>query len=570
MEKLTLEKVSVAEAYLTLLKSRGVDYLFGNAGTDFASIIEALAKSQATGTPAPTPVTCPHENTAQHMAIGYYLATGRPQTTMVHVGVGTANGILGLMNAFRGNVPMLFSAGRAPNSEDTYKGHRTDDINWTQEMYDQAGMLRESVKWDYELRNGEQLETVVDRALAIMKSEPLGPAYLTLPRDVLAMEMERFSYWSESRHAPAAPPAPNPNALAEAASILAAAERPLILTSAAGRDPDVLGNLGRLAERFAIPVIQTRSRFISIATNNPMDLGIDPAPYIGDADAVLAVECPVPWIPTGAAPPPETKIIHLAPDPHFSFIPIRGHACDVALSSATGLGLALLEDAMAELEKGAAVRIDARRKELAQRRQSLLDYRTAQLVQAEIASPMTKPWVSHCVDRIKEADGIVVNEIGVDSQFMRITRPLELFSPMAASGLGSGLGAALGAKLAHPDKLVIGTYGDGAYMFGNPVASHFVGAEMELPILHVVFNNGRWNAVKSATGGVEPGGYAERSNRPPLTYLDAQANYEKVVEVCGGYGERVADPADLPAALERALKAVKVEKRQAVLNVVMA
>lgn len=570
MERKTLENVSVAEAYLTLLKERGVDYLFGNAGTDFAPVIEALAKSQATGTPAPTPVTCPHENTAQHMAIGYYLATGRPQTTMVHVGVGTANGILGLMNAFRGNVPMLFTAGLAPNSEDTYKGHRNSDINWTQEMYDQAGMLRESVKWDYELRNGEQVETVVDRALAIMKSEPLGPAYLTLPRDVLAMEMERFSYWAESRHAPAAPPAPNPDALAQAAAILAQAERPLIVTSSAGRNPDVMENLGSLAQRFAIPVIQTRSRFISIATDHPMDLGGDLAPFIGEADAVLAVECPVPWIPTRHAPPADARIIHLAPDPLFSFIPIRGHACDVALASATGLGLALLEDAMAEHEKGARGRIDRRRKKLARRRQALVEERSARLQRAETASPIVKPWVSHCVDRIKESDGIVVSEMGVDPQFMETTRPLGLFSPMAASGLGSGLGAALGAKLAHPDKLVIGSYGDGAYMFGNPLASHYVGAEMELPVLHVVLNNGRWNAVKSATGGVEPGGYAERSNRQPLTYLDAHSNYEKAVEVCGGHGEQVSEADALPAALDRALKAVSVEKRQAVVNVICA
>jgi acetolactate synthase-1/2/3 large subunit len=98
---------------------------------------------------ASRPVTCP-ENTAQRQSV--VLATGRPQLTMHHVNVGTANAMNGLLNAARGQVPILFTAGRTPINEDTLKGHRTLDIHWTQEMYDQAAMVRESVKWDYELR----------------------------------------------------------------------------------------------------------------------------------------------------------------------------------------------------------------------------------------------------------------------------------------------------------------------------------------------------------------------------------------------------------------------------------
>ena len=87
----TLKDCSVADAYLAILADRGIEYLFANAGTDFAPLIEALAKAQALGTPHPQPITCPHENTGQHMAIGYYLVTERPQMTMMHVNVGTAN-----------------------------------------------------------------------------------------------------------------------------------------------------------------------------------------------------------------------------------------------------------------------------------------------------------------------------------------------------------------------------------------------------------------------------------------------------------------------------------------------
>ena len=91
----SITDVSVAEAYLTLLAERGIDYLFANPGSDFGPIIEGLARAQATGAPCPTPITCPHENVATHMAVGYYLVTGRAQAVMVHTNVGTANGLLG-------------------------------------------------------------------------------------------------------------------------------------------------------------------------------------------------------------------------------------------------------------------------------------------------------------------------------------------------------------------------------------------------------------------------------------------------------------------------------------------
>src|SRR3954468_11553264 len=94
----TIASGTVADAYLALLADRGIDYLFANAGTDFAPIIEAYAKAQAFGTKVPQPVTVPHENVAINMAQGYYLKSGRPQAVMVHVNVGTANAICGIIN----------------------------------------------------------------------------------------------------------------------------------------------------------------------------------------------------------------------------------------------------------------------------------------------------------------------------------------------------------------------------------------------------------------------------------------------------------------------------------------
>src|SRR5215471_9371390 len=224
MSRKEIAATSVAEAYLALLADRGVEILFANAGTDFAPIVEAYAKAAHSGVAAPKPLIATHENLALSMAHGYAIASGKVPAVMVHVSVGTANALCGVFNAARENVPILFTAGRSPLTEEGLEGARDTYIHWAQEMFDQAGMLREMVKWDYELRNGAQLETVVDRALSIATSPPEGPVYLSLPREVLAEKLPGFSYDAPSRRVAASPPAPDQRAIGEVARLIAAAQ----------------------------------------------------------------------------------------------------------------------------------------------------------------------------------------------------------------------------------------------------------------------------------------------------------------------------------------------------------
>src|SRR5712664_4089224 len=178
MARKELKVDSVAEAYLALLAERGIEYLFANAGTDFAPIVEAYAKAAHSGLPAPKPLLATHENLAMSMAHGYAAASGKVPAVMVHVSVGTANALCGVFNAARANVPILFTAGRSPLTEEGLAGARDTYIHWAQEMFDQAGMLREIVKWDYELKRGDQAATTVDRAMEIATTSPQGPVYL--------------------------------------------------------------------------------------------------------------------------------------------------------------------------------------------------------------------------------------------------------------------------------------------------------------------------------------------------------------------------------------------------------
>ena len=558
---------TVAEAYLSLLKARGIDWLFANAGTDFAPIIEGLARGAGAGLAMPEALAVPHETVAVGMAHGYYLASGRPQAVMVHVNVGTANALMGLLNAARDNIPIFFTSGRTPVTDGGRVGSRDLPIHWGQEMYDQAGMLREYVKWDYELRYGEQVERIIDRALAIAMSEPRGPVYLSLPREALAAPVEDFSYGDAPVMQAPAPPWPAPEAIEQAADILAAAERPLIVAGRGTSTEQGYAALADIAMRFAIPVAHFWPSRLALATDHPMHVGFDSGPWLEDADAVLVLDAMVPWIPKRHALPDDCRVIQIGPDPLFADLPMRTFPASLAIAAAVPAALDALGAALAArgLDQAEAT---ARRRERITLRNADRQEALHATVEAGRGTPMSPAWISHCLDRAKDPDAVLFNELACDPAAMTFSRPGCFFSHSLAGGLGWGLPAALGAKLADRDRLVIAAVGDGSYMFANPVACHQVGEALRLPVLTVVFNNGVWNAVRKSTASVYPEGHAVRSNRMPLSSLEPSPRFEMVAQASGGYGERVETAAALPAALERALHAVRSEKRQALLNII--
>lgn len=555
---------SVAEAYLHLLKSRGVDWLFANAGTDFAPIIEALTKGGEDGRAMPEAVAITHENVAVGMAHGYYQLTGRPQAVMFHVNVGTANALMGLINAARDNVPILFTSGRTPITESGRTGSRDLPIHWGQEMFDQGGMLREVVKWDYEHRYGEQIEAVVDRALATAMSEPRGPVYLSLPREALAEPFDGAAIQVDTTMPAPAKSAPNAEAIDQALELLSNADRPLVIVgrgSAGTFEP-----LAALADRLELPVVHFWASRLGMATDHPLHVGFDHAGWIEEADVILTIDAMVPWIPDRHHLAEGCRTIQLGPDPYFGNLPMRSFPADLAIAADPGTALLAMVDASdARRHSGS----DERRGRLVERIDVARKIRTERTL-AGRTTPMSAFWISHCVDQVKPDDAIVVTELGVDVGAMTFTKPDGLLSHSLAGGLGWGVPAALGAKLAAPDRLVIAAIGDGSYMFANPTACHQVAEALDIPLLTIVFNNGVWNAVRKSTKAVYPDGRASRANRMPLSSLSPAPDYEKIVEVSRGHGERIEDPDALPDALERAVSMVMNERRQVLLNVVCA
>jgi acetolactate synthase-1/2/3 large subunit len=564
----TPRETTAAEVLLRALKAHGIDYFFANPGTDFAPIVEDFARSRRQGAAVPEPMVIPHENTAVSMAHGVYMMTGQPQAVMVHTTVGTGNTLNTLINASRDHVPMLLLAGRTPITEGDAHGGRSRHIHWAQEMFDQAGLVREVVKWDYELRTPEQAADVVARAMEIMMASPPGPAYLMLPREVVGGTVRLSNAPLVQRAVPAAP-YPDPRAVETLAEMIVAAERPVIIAANSGRTDEGVAALTSLAEHFALPVISYNHRHLCIPWSHPMSQGFKPGPLVKDADLIVVVDCDVPWINQYDEPPSaECRVAHLGVDPSFARYPMRSYRSDIAIAGDTAVILRALDAAVGRVTAPTAPGIAKRRKVLTDRAATIRKEWAEKASATGKADAIKPEWLSHCLGAVLPKEAIVVNEYPLMPDHCPRELPGTYFGLSPAGGLGWGFGAALGAKLAARDRLVVATLGDGAYVFANPTACHWVSAKQDLPILIVVFNNQLYGAVRRATLSMYGDGVAAEDDGRLLADLSPSPAFEKLVEASGGYGECVPKPAELPAAIERALAVVTREKRQALLNVI--
>ena len=551
-----------AEAFLRALADHGVDYFFCNPGTDFPPIVEAFGRAKKTNAKVPKPILVPHENLAVGMAHGAYLMTGRPQAVMVHTTVGTANTINNLINVSRDRVPLILAAGRTPITEKGSFGSRTRPIQWGQEMFDQAGMVRELVKWDYELRMPGQVGDVVARGAEVAMAHPRGPVYLMLPREPLSAPLTEPIAPIKPRPQ-AAPVQPDGQAIATLAEWIAAAERPLIVASLLL--PEAVPLLAHLAERCAIPVVMHNSRTVCLPSSHPMHFGFEPGALLADADLVIVLESDVPWIPHLQHPPAGCRVAHVAEDPFFVRYPMRSFPSDLAVQAGCINALEALVKAVEPRLQMADARIAARRARLTER----MRLRRAQLAKDSAAGGTISPaYLSRVIGETVGDDAIIFNEYPLRPDHCAREKPGSFFALGPAGGLGWGFGAALGAKLAAPDAFVVATLGDGAYMFANPTVGHWVSATHNLPILTVVFNNSRYGAVRNATLSMFKDGAAGENDGRTFADLDASPAYEAMAMAQGAYAERVEKPADLPNALLRAREAVVSGRRQALLNVI--
>ena len=546
-----------AESLLDGLSLSGIQYMFANAGTDFPPIIEALARRDPSA--APVALTIPHETAAVAMAHGAYLVTGRAQAVMVHVNVGLANSVMGVINAASDNIPMLVMSGRTPISERGRKGARMTPIQYGQEMFDQTSLVRDLVKYSYEMRYPEQGKQLVMRAMSLATSEPQGPVYLSLPKEPLSEIVPETT----QTHHPMPPSAtkilPDPEAIIKLARLLETASNPVIICQRGDTEGRLSKALSTLAAKHGIAVFEPFLLRNVLHSNDPALQGYH-ASGPSDADLIIVLDSDTPWIEATNAPGPETIVVHIGPDPHFARMPVRGFRTDLAISSDSVEAILAL-DREARAPSAALQRSKALAQSATQRRDA------AQVkAKAGDTNPMSAEWISHCVSEIMDEEAVAFSELGLLPAYMTLKGPNRLFNNVHAGGLGWAMPAALGAQLMRPDRLTIACMGDGSYMFANPVACHQIAEALRLPILTIIKNNAMWNAVRRSVVNGYPDGSAAMSNTVPLTSLEPLPDFAAIARASRAHAERIEDGRELPAALQRAVGIIRTEKRQVLLD----
>lgn len=556
------ETATAAALLIETLREAGVRYIFANFGSDHPAIIEALAADRERGITSPAVILCPHEYTALSIAHGYTAVTDEPQAVMVHTDVGTANLGGAVHNATRSRIPVLIFAGLTPFTLDgELPGTRNTHINHLQDVPDQHALVRQYVKWNYDIRTGRNVPQLVLRGLQLAQSAPAGPVYLTGAREVLSEEVPRPEVDRGQWSAVARQPAPS-DLVTELAARLRSARRPVIVTSYLGRRPTAVSKLVAVAERYAVPVVEHQAEVLSFPHLHPLHLGDDPHPIIRDADLILAIETDAPWIADSGRPPADSSIWIVNEDPLQERIPLWYAPGDHFIRAD---GERLLEQI---LELGPIN--DDRAPQLAviaAQSAALRAEWTLAAKQDLAARRLTAASVAHVLASLIDDETIVLNETISEAPTVWKQLPRQLPGTLfgnRGSSLGWSGGGALGVKLAARDRTVVSLVGDGTFFLAVPASASWVADTYGLPVLTVVLDNGGWNATKRNLRRQHPGEHADRTDRYWVN-LQQSADLPGIATAAGGaWGATVRSLEELEPALRAGLEQVSTGRSSVV------
>jgi acetolactate synthase I/II/III large subunit len=474
-------------------------------------------------------------------------------------------------------LPVMLFAGRAPYTlRGELPGSRDTYVHFVQDPFDIASIVRPYVKWEYSLPSGIVVKEALARALAFAHSDPPGPVYMMLPRETLAEQ------WDDA-DMPAYPPARYGSVQAGGieqarvdaiARALMAAENPIALTAYLGRKPGAVAVLDRLARACGVRVAEFNSIDLNIPQASPCFAGFDPLPLLEQADLGLLLDSDVPYIPQHAVRAGAIQWIQIDIDPLKSDFPMWGFPTDMRIQGDCATVLQQVLDAVeAHADDAYRRRVAARVASWSSAREAAAKRRAAASANKGASGALNPAFVFATLDAKLSQDDIVINEAirnaPILQQHITRTKPGS-YVGLAGGGLGFSGGMALGLRLAQPDRRIVQVIGDGGFHFSSPDSVYAVAQQYQIPVLTVVLDNGGWQAVKSAVQRVYPNGTAAETDQFQSRLTSGrqgeQRGFSDVGRAFGAHGERVTEPDDLAAAIDRCFAALD-DGKAAVLHV---
>ena len=541
-------KVTGAQALFRSLEGEGVDTIFGIPGGAILPAYDPLLDSSVRH------VLTRHEQGAGHAAEGYAWATGKVGVCMATSGPGGCNLVTALADAKMDSVPIVAITGQVPTPVVGNDAFQEADI---------TGITMPVTKHNFLVTDPGQVAETIREAFHIASTGRPGPVLVDIPKDVLVNETTWK--WPERLALPGYKPTTkgNQRQVVEAVKMILRAERPVLYVGGGVIKAEAWKELHELATTGRLPVVTTLMARGAFPDSHELCLGM-PGMH-GNYTAVTAMQRADLLVALGSrfddrvtgkldAFAPDAQVIHVDIDPaeigknRKADVPIVGDCRDV-------IGKLSAELAKRQEEAGGPPDRSAWLGQLDRWRETY-PYRYDQPSDGPL-----KP--QYCIERLYEAAGgedtIVVAGVGQHqmwaSQFWRFETPRSWINSGGLGTMGFAVPAALGAKAGRPDKRVVAIDGDGCFQM---TCQELATSTTEgIPFVTAVINNAYLGMVRQWQELF----YSERYSQVHLTY--DTPDYVKLAEAYGAVGLRVEHPAEVDAAIE---KAMSIEDRSVVID----
>ncbi len=546
-------KLTGGEIVIESLVRHRVPYLVGIPGHGCLGLVDALRNY-------PQQIQLlqvRHEQSAVHLADGYYRLTGTPLAVLTSIGPGAMNTVIGVASCFVDSIPVLVLTGNAH----THMAGRgvLQEIERRQDA-DSLSVFAPIAKRTWRPTRVDRLPAILRRAFIEMLGGRRGPVVVDLPMDVQCDSAEvRAEELASVR--PPGRPMPDPALIEGAGRLLLDAQRPVLVAGGGVIAARAWGELRALAEFLGAPVVTTMMGKGAFPEDHPLSgfHGGSKGTTCGNAltaraDVLLAVGMRFADESTSSyrhgvtyAIPP-TRLIHVDLDP-----------AEIGKNYPTEVGIvadarAALTALLEWLKAHGAPRDYAAGAYFAEIRRLREEWLTR--VREFAASDHTPVTISRLIAELRaflRRDAIVLTSSGnTQAQWFQEAMVYEPQTNLTTGGfstMGWTVPAALGAKLAAPERQVVGLLGDGDFLM--TVQELATAVQYDLPVVYVVANNAGWIAIRdlqAAVYGPERAAGAEflKDGRPISPDLAA------IARGFGCYAERISAPEEVRPALERA------------------
>jgi len=574
-----------SDLVVDLLRAAGVEYVALNPGATYRGLHDSLVNYG--GNRAPELVLTTHEEIAVALAHGYAKAKGAPMAAVVHDIVGLQHASMAIFNAFCDRAPVLVLGATGPMDAT----RRRPWIDWIHTALVQGTQVRDYVKLDDQPASVAALPEAFLRAWRVARTEPLGPVYLCLDAGLQEQPLERpVALPDVARFRPPTPPHADPQALDEAARLLAEARFPVIVVESLGRRPEATPALCRLAELLAAPMIDLAGESQgrpSVPGDHPLDMSDARHEVVGEADVILALDVTSFLSGLGETDRSTREVRFLNEAARVIAVSLDDYAfrswahtfqslapVDLPIAADAGLILPALVAAVEDRLKAdrAAAERQARARRLDARHTALrAEWRASMSLERGMSPLAPSVLAAEVWEVLKDEDWVLANGTGKGwARRLWNWQPERSYGGSGGAGLGYGLPAALGVTLAHrgSGKVCVNLQADGDMLY--VVSGLYTAAHHRLPLLTVMFNNRTYGNDEAHQETVAKARGRPVENKVVGIRIDDPA--PDFARIAQGFGVHAEGPIDTAAAvgpaLRRALRVVKDDGRPALVDVI--